>query len=77
MSDRAVLRVSARGRIGRYEFRGGDPFRFGDVSLTGDSLDLYETRLTVEGAYRLNGEDRSLLYDGAVCCIRPGELRAR
>ncbi len=48
MSDRAVLRVSARVRISRYEFHGGDPFRFGGVSLTGDSLNLYETRLAVQ-----------------------------
>ncbi len=66
MSDRAVLRVSGRGRISHYEFRGGDPFRFGAVSLTGDSLSLYETRLAVQGAYRLNREHSSLLNEGEI-----------
>jgi hypothetical protein len=65
VSDRAVLRVSGRVRISRYEFS-GDPFRFGGVSLTGDSLNLYETRLAVQGAYRLNAEHRSLLHEGEV-----------
>ena len=66
VSDRAVLRVSARVRASRYEFSGGDPFRFDGVSLTGDSLSLYETRLAVQGAYRLNREQSSVLYEGEV-----------
>ena len=75
VSDRAVLRVSGRVRISRYEFS-GDPFRFGGVSLTGDSLNLYETRLAVQGAYRLNREQSSLLHQGEVWSLLGGAFAA-
>ena len=57
VSERAVLRVSARGGMGRYEYRGPDLF-------FDDSLDLYQTRLAVQGAYRLNDADQRLLRPG-------------
>jgi hypothetical protein len=63
VSDRAMLRVSALGGMGRYQFDGPDAFRYGGASLTGDSLDLYQTRLSGEGAWRVN-EDGFLLREG-------------
>lgn len=49
LSPRSVVRVTALGGMGRYDLRGSDPF-------FGDSLDVYETRLSVQGAYLLNDE---------------------
>jgi hypothetical protein len=56
VSDRGVLRISALGGMGRYEFRGSDFF-------FDDSMDLYETRLSAQGAYLLNDEGFHLLRE--------------
>lgn len=71
-NDRAVLRFEALGGLSRYEFRGGDPLLFGNVSLTGDSLHLYRTRLTAQGAYRMNDEGSFLIRDGEVWSLLGG-----
>lgn len=47
LSERAVLRTYAHGGMARYGFRGSDSF-------FGDSLDLYRSRIGVQGAYQLN-----------------------
>jgi hypothetical protein len=64
VTDRAMLRMTALGGMGRYQFDGPDAFRYGGVSITGDSLDLYQTRLSAEGAWRVNEADSFLLREG-------------
>jgi hypothetical protein len=64
ISERAMLRVSALGGMGRYQFDGPDAFQVGGASVTGDSLDLYQTRVSAEGAWRVNDADSFLLREG-------------
>jgi len=59
LGERALGRINGRIGTSRYEFSGGTPFR----ALL-DPLDLYEARLSFDGAYQLNGEDESWLVEG-------------
>jgi hypothetical protein len=56
-SSRSVVRITALGGAGRYVLRGSDPY-------FGDSLDVYETRISVQGAYLLNEAGGHLWQEG-------------
>ncbi|MGH0033070.1 MAG: hypothetical protein ACQGVC_25045 [Myxococcota bacterium] len=58
LDDRAVLRISGRAGMTHYSFRGNpDPF-------FRENLDLYRTRLAVQGAYLLNPDGWNLWREG-------------
>ena len=76
VSERVVARVSALGGMGRYQFDGPDAFQYGGASLTGDSLDLYQTRLIAEAAWRVNEAGSSLLREGEVWSLLGGVVGA-
>jgi hypothetical protein len=63
LSRRAILRLSARAGMSSYQFRGGPILQNSGVDLVGGSLDLYRTRLSAQGALRLNEEGESWITE--------------
>lgn len=63
VSRRAIVRLSARGGMSSYQFRGGPILQNGGVDLVGDSLDLYRTRISAQGAVRLNEDGTSWIVE--------------
>jgi hypothetical protein len=76
ITDRLVTRVSVLGGMGRYQFDGPDAFQYGGSSLTGDSLDLYQTRLSGEAAWRVNETGSFWLREGEVWSLLGGVVGA-
>ena len=56
VSRRAIVRLSAKTGMSSYQFRGGPIFVNGGTDLVGKSIDLYRSRVTLQGAMRLNDE---------------------
>jgi hypothetical protein len=63
VSRRAIVRLSAKVGMSSYQFRGGPIFQNSGVDLIGKSLDLYRTRVTAQGALRLNEAGESWITD--------------
>lgn len=63
VSRRAIVRLSARAGLSSYQFRGGPIFERGGNDLVGESLDVYRTRIGLQGAIRLNEDGASWIAE--------------